>query len=140
MNNNHLNILIVDDDDVARESFLRAVGKAKLALTVTEAQDGLEAYEILKERYPKNKVKQSVVVLLDLNMPRMSGFEFLQTIRADEALRSTIVFMLTTSDLAEDKKAALALNVAGYMAKANVGPGYKNLLKLIVNYDTSGNI
>lgn len=140
MNNNHLNILIVDDDDVARESFLRAAGKAKLALTVTEAQDGLEAYEILKERYPKKKVKQPVVVLLDLNMPRMSGFEFLQTIRADKALRSTIVFMLTTSDLAEDKKAALAFNVAGYMAKANVGPGYKNLLKLIVNYDTSGNI
>ena len=83
---NKLNILIVDDDDVASEAFLRGVRYAKLPFTVVEAEDGLEAYAIVKGVHPEKIIKEPFIVLLDINMPRMSGFEFLKVLRHDEKL------------------------------------------------------
>ncbi|WP_141289365.1 response regulator, partial [Ideonella azotifigens] len=73
-------------------------------------------------------------VLLDLNMPRMDGFEFLQQLRADPALCDEVVFVLTTSDADADRVRAYHENVAGYMVKALVGPQFAKLAQLLVSY------
>ena len=67
-------------------------------------------------------------------MPKMNGIEFLQTIREDPQLHRELVFVLTTSDLDEDKVAAYDLNVAGYILKDKVGQGFEDLLGLMDSY------
>ena len=133
--NEELNVLIVDDDDVAIEAFQRGVRYAKLPIRVIEAEDALEAYAILKEIHPAKVIQKPFVVLIDLNMPRMSGFEFLKVIRDDEILAFTPVYILTTSDLASDKEQAAALDVSGYWTKNDVGPRFQNLLAYLMNYE-----
>lgn len=129
-----LSILIVDDDDVAIEAFQRGARHAKLPFTIVEAEDALEAYAIIKGIHPEKAIQEPFIVLLDLNMPRMSGFEFLEVIRKDEKLCFTPVFILTTSDLASDKNKAASLDVVGYMTKNDVGPRFENLLKALIDY------
>lgn len=134
MSINKLNILIVDDDDVAIESFQRGVRHASLPFSVVEAEDALEAYAILKGIHPEKKIKDPFIVLLDINMPRMSGFEFLEVIRKDEKLCFSRVYILTTSDLPSDRERASTLDVVGYVTKSNVGVRFKNLLEDLIKF------
>ncbi len=67
-----------------------------------EARDGVEALEILRGENGRTKLCPPYVILLDLNMPRMNGLEFLAEIRRDPALRRAVVFVLSTSDDDED--------------------------------------
>ena len=109
-----LNLLLVDDDDVDVMTVRRAFAKAGLSNTLYVASDGVEALCMLREgRVPPTRR----LVLLDLNMPRMNGIEFLRELRADEALRHTPVVVLTTSAADEDKVNAYEFNVAGYLIK-----------------------
>jgi CheY-like chemotaxis protein len=109
-----LNLLLVDDDDVDVMNVRRAFSKARLTNPLYVAGDGVEALRMLRDGSvpPARRL-----VLLDINMPRMNGIEFLRELRADEALRSTCVVVLTTSSAAEDKMNAYELNVAGYLVK-----------------------
>ena len=109
-----LNLLLVDDDDVDVMTVQRAVAKAGLSHTLYVASDGVEALAMLRGgSVPASRR----LVLLDINMPRMNGFEFLRELRADEALRHTPVVVLTTSSADEDKLNAYEFNVAGYLIK-----------------------
>jgi CheY-like chemotaxis protein len=74
------------------------------------------------------------VTLLDLNMPRMNGFEFLQHLRADPDLCDDVVFVLTTSDADTDRVRAYHEHIAGYMVKAAVGPQFSRLAQLLELY------
>jgi CheY-like chemotaxis protein len=109
-----LNILCVDDDQVDVMNVRRAFQKANIANPLFIAGDGIEALEMLRgEAVPK----ANRLVLLDLNMPRMNGIEFLRELRADPDLKSTSVVVLTTSNDTRDKVEAYNLNVAGYLTK-----------------------
>jgi CheY-like chemotaxis protein len=109
-----LNILLVEDDEVDVMNVQRAFQKNHIANPLYVAGDGVEALERLRSgAIPKERR----IVLLDLNMPRMSGIEFLRTLRADPELRSTTVVVLTTSNDDRDKVNAYDLNVAGYLLK-----------------------
>lgn len=119
---------------MAVESFQRSLGHAKLPFVVTEAEDALEAYAILKGVHPEKVMQAPFVVLLDLNMPRMSGFEFLKVIREDATLCFTPVYVLTTSDLSSDKEKAAKLDVLGYRVKSDVGHRFEYLLTDLINY------
>lgn len=74
------------------------------------------------------------MVILDINMPRMTGLELLRKIRADKQLHDTIVFMLTTSNDDEDKFDAYDLNIAGYMLKSDMGNSFVKAVTLVENY------
>ena len=74
------------------------------------------------------------MVLLDINMPRMNGIEFLEALRADPKLSRTIVFVLTTSDREEDKVAAYEHHVAGYILKSRAGEDFLEVIKLLRVY------
>jgi CheY-like chemotaxis protein len=109
-----LNILLVDDDEVDVMNVRRAFQKAHITNPLFVAHDGVEALELLRRNeFPCDRR----LVLLDLNMPRMNGIEFLRELRADPALHATPVVVLTTSDDERDKVDAYDLNVAGYLLK-----------------------
>lgn len=129
-----VNILLVDDDDVAAESVVRSLRKHTVDFPVTLARDGIEALEILRNPLPDLRIEKPYIILLDLNMPRMDGFEFLQEIRGDKQLHDSIVFVLTTSDADTDRTRAYHANIAGYMVKSSVGPQFAKLAALLENY------
>jgi CheY-like chemotaxis protein len=129
-----VNILLVDDDDVAAESVVRSLRKHAMDFPVTLARDGMEALEILRHTHPDLSIEKPYLILLDLNMPRMNGFEFLQEARSDKNLHDSIIFVLTTSDFESDKSRAYHENIAGYMVKSAVGPQFAKLAALLDNY------
>lgn len=129
-----INILIVDDDDVAAESVVRSLRKHAMDFPVTLARDGMEALEILRRQHQDLTIEKPYLVLLDLNMPRMDGFEFLQEVRSDAKLHDAIIFVLTTSDAESDRIRAYDENIAGYMVKSAVGPQFIKLANLLENY------
>ena len=109
-----LNILLVEDDQVDVMNVKRAFEKSHITNPLFVAGNGLEALEMLRgDLIPRDRR----IVLLDLNMPRMTGIEFLRELRADESLRPTPVVVLTTSNDERDKVDAYQLNVAGYLLK-----------------------
>ena len=108
------NILLVEDDDINVMNIRRAFEKGNLRNPLFHADDGLVALDMLRGGLlpPGRRL-----VLLDLNMPRMSGIEFLAELRADPELRSTPVVVLTTSDAERDRVEVYNLHVAGYLLK-----------------------
>ncbi|MDH5229775.1 MAG: response regulator [Gammaproteobacteria bacterium] len=133
-NNRELNILLVEDDDVACEAIIRSFAKHNIPFPLIIAHDGLEALQILRDQNPKEKIEDPLIILLDLNMPRMNGFEFLQELRADSNLSSLVVFVLTTSNDDSDRTRAYAEQIAGYMVKSMVGPHFRKLADLLLSY------
>lgn len=129
-----VNLLLVDDDDVAAEAVVRSLRKHTVDFPVTLARDGIEALEILRKTHPDLSIEKPYIILLDLNMPRMNGFEFLQEIRNDNQLRDSVVFVLTTSDFDADRTRAYQENIAGYMVKLAVGPQFSKLAALLNDY------
>ena len=113
-NERMLNILLVEDDEVDVRNVRRAFQKNNIANPLFLAGDGVEALELLRSG---NIPKERRIVLLDLNMPRMNGIEFLREVRKDPELVSTTVVVLTTSNDERDKINAYNLNVAGYLLK-----------------------
>jgi len=109
-----LNILLVEDDEVDVMNVRRAFKKNNIGNPLWVAGNGLDALELLRgPEIPRERR----LVLLDLNMPRMNGIEFLRALRADPELGLTPVVVLTTSDDERDRVDAYNLNVAGYILK-----------------------
>lgn len=109
-----LNILLVEDDEIDVMNVRRAFQKNHIVNPLFIAGDGVEALEKLRGgEIPRDRR----IVLLDLNMPRMNGIEFLRELRRDASLAHTTVVVLTTSNDERDKIDAYNLNVAGYLLK-----------------------
>ena len=113
-----LNILLVEDDELDVMNVERAFKKNNVSNPLYTAGNGLEALAMLRgEPGAKPLPRERRLILLDLNMPKMGGIEFLQALRADPELKNTTVVVLTTSDEERDKVNAYNLNVAGYILK-----------------------
>jgi len=136
-NTTPFSVFLIDDDDVACESVSRAFKKYDIPFPIITAQDGQEALQVLRGEHPSKSLQEPFVILLDLNMPRMNGFEFLQAVRADPLLAHCIIFVLTTSDDDNDRSRAYAENIAGYMVKSAVGPQFSRLTQLLQSYHSS---
>ncbi len=121
-------ILIIDDDIVDTKVMLKALKQSKISNEVICTGNGEEGIEVLR----KHINDKSFVVLLDLNMPRMDGHEFLEAIRADDNLKSTIVFVVTTSNDDIDKWKAYQKNISGYILKENIA---EDFIKKIIMLD-----
>ncbi|WP_420125156.1 response regulator [Longimicrobium sp.] len=114
MKDRMLNILLVEDDEVDVMNVQRAFRTNKISNPLFVAEGGEEALVMLRGgEIPRERR----LVLLDLNMPRMNGIEFLRVLRADPELSSTTVVVLTTSNDERDRVEAYQLNVAGYILK-----------------------
>lgn len=114
MDDRLLNILLVEDDEVDVMNVKRAFQKNHITNPLYVAGNGLEALDLLRNG---SIPRERRIVLLDLNMPKMNGIEFLKELRADPQLAGTPVVVLTTSNAEQDKVQAYNLNVAGYLLK-----------------------
>jgi CheY-like chemotaxis protein len=129
-----LNVVLVEDDEVDVMNVRRAFERANIAAPLFRAADGVEALDLL--RNPSTPVGRRLV-LLDLNLPRMNGIEFLRELRADEELRTTPVVVLTTSNDEGDKLDAFELLVAGYLLKPVAFGSFVDLMANLDRYWTN---
>ncbi|MDR3462185.1 MAG: response regulator [Beijerinckiaceae bacterium] len=129
-----VNLLLVDDDEIDVQGLKRAFKKSRIGNPITVARDGIEALEVLRGENGRPKLSKPYLILLDLNMPRMNGLEFLEAIRADEDLKRSVVFMITTSKAEEDKARAYAQNVAGYIVKQDPANTFMQAVALMEHY------
>jgi CheY-like chemotaxis protein len=109
-----LQVLLVEDDEIDVENVRRTFAAAGEPTHITVARDGQQALDMLTSgQVPSDKL----LILLDLNLPRMNGIEFLRTLRGDPAFDHLPVVVLTTSDAEPDRVSAHNLDVTGYMLK-----------------------
>lgn len=127
-------VLLVEDDEVDQMVVLRGLKSAGLNNPVTVANNGQEALNRLRGANGFELMPQPCLVLLDLNMPVMNGHEFLDELRRDDALRATIVFVLSSSDLEMDMRRCYAHNVAGYICKSSTVEDIRLLAQFVQAY------
>jgi len=128
-----LHILLVEDDQIDQMNVKRAFERNKIMNPLYVAENGLEALEMLRDgRVPDERR----LILLDLNMPKMNGIEFLKSLREDEKLGHTPVVVLTTSNDENDKVEAYNLNVAGYLLKPVTFSNFVELTAALNKYWT----
>lgn len=117
-NLNPFDILLVEDEPSDAHLVRSALKENKVFCNLHHVADGIEALAFLRrqgEHYAA--VPRPDLILLDLNMPRMNGREFLGHIKADDALKAIPVIVLTTSDVERDIVASYHLGAAGYITK-----------------------
>ncbi len=128
-----INILLVEDDDGDAKAVMRAFSKAKIDNQIHRVVDGVSALEFLRDE-ERMKLISPLIVLVDINMPRMSGHEMVSLIREDAALHQHVIFMLTTSKSHDDRATAYNNNVAGYIVKEKAGQDFLTLVNTLDAY------
>jgi len=118
MTDNQVSILLVEDDYLDIMNVERELKKLNINLPLHVARNGREALNMLHGEGGATKIiPKPSVVLLDINMPRMNGIEFLEAVRRDPEFRDLNVFIMTTSNEESDRLAAQNLNATGYIVK-----------------------
>src|SRR5690606_12165112 len=102
-----------EDNDIDVEALTRSFTKQQLKNPVYVANDGLEALQMLDGTGPYPPIPQPCLILLDINMPRMNGFEFLEEIQKNARLSGNVILVLTTSSREQDKVSAYQNRAAG---------------------------
>jgi len=130
-----LNILLIEDDSVDVMNVQRAFKKNNITNPLHIAFNGVEALNMLRGTNGKPRLNpQPRIILLDINMPKMNGLEFLRELRNDPDLRSISVFIMTTSNDDQDKIEAYKLNVAGYTLKPLSFEKFVNTVSILSSY------
>src|SRR5688572_980236 len=109
-----INILLVEDDSLDATDIRRSLDKMGIFYKLHWSKNGEEALGFLSDVSYNEKPD---VVLLDINMPKMNGLEFLRHVRSQEVGKDLKVFMLTTSEQRVDKNSAQQLGADGYIVK-----------------------
>jgi len=138
-NDRIVNVLLVEDDEVDIMNVERAFKKANIKNPLYIARNGIEALIMLRGGSEQllEIPHERRLILLDINMPKMSGLEFLQRLRADKDLKLTPVVMLTTSNQDRDMIEAFDLNVAGYLLKPVTFSQFVELVTTLNKYWSS---
>ena len=111
-------ILLVEDEPADAHLIKMALRQTRELLDLHWVNDGVEAFEFLRrEGYGFRAAPHPDLILLDLNMPRMDGREFLSAIKQEPGFRDIPVVMLTTSDVERDVLASYQLGATGYITK-----------------------
>jgi CheY-like chemotaxis protein len=135
LENKQIAILHVEDDAVDAMVIERALKKIELNYVLYQAKNGIDALDMLRGVNGKEKIQPvPKIILLDLNMPKMNGIEFLKELRADRSLRSISVFVMTTSKDERDLADAYELNVAGYLIKPISLENYTNIVSTLNDF------
>jgi CheY-like chemotaxis protein len=133
-----INILLIEDDAVDVMNVQRAFKKGNIASPLYVASNGLEGLEMLRGTSSKSAAisPKHLLILLDVNMPKMSGIEFLKVLRDDSTLKTIPVVMLTTSNEQIDRFNAYNLNVAGYLLKPLAFTAFVEMMTTLNKYWT----
>jgi CheY-like chemotaxis protein len=125
-------VLLLEDDNIDAMSVTRAIKDLHVANSLVHVVNGEEALKYLQD---SNNVKPCVI-LLDLNMPRMNGVEFLKIIKTDSELQCIPVVALTTSRADQDRFDCFDNGIAGYIVKPNNYEGFVNAMRILDLYWT----
>ncbi len=109
-------ILLVEDDDVDAMLIERKIKKCRLEAMFERVDGGLEALQALRGQ-GRPPIRRPFLILLDLNIPGMSGHEFLYELRSDPDFQDSVVIILTTSRHEADMRRAYDAHAAGYVIK-----------------------
>ena len=124
-------ILLVEDDNVDAITVRRALKDINVPNGIVHQLDGENALE-----YLRSSNKRPCVILLDLNMPRMNGINFLKIIKNDDELKQIPVIVITTSKDERDKMESFEFSVAGYIIKSADYKKFAEALKILNLYWT----
>jgi CheY-like chemotaxis protein len=123
-------ILLVEDDSVDAMTVKRAMRDLRLSNPVVHLVNGEDAINYLSQ----GNIERPFVILLDLNMPKMTGLEFLKIIKADKGLKSIPVIVLTTSKERQDVMESFECGAAGYMIKPVDYAKFTEVVNTIIDY------
>lgn len=129
-----VNVLLVEDDEVEIMSVRRAFRLMRIEHNLVVARDGVEALQVLRGESGASKLARPYVILLDVNMPRMNGREFLREVRLDPEHGEADVIVLTTSTADADRRAACDARVAGYVVKSTLGEDFSAFAGAIAGF------
>ncbi|MBL0740929.1 response regulator [Chryseolinea lacunae] len=115
--NRIINILLVEDDRLDQIDVMRTLEKKQILHRLKIANNGEEAWEMMEETESSIFTGPPDIILLDLNMPKLNGFELATRIKSHPVFKDIRIFMLTTSEEHEDKAAARKLGVTGFITK-----------------------
>jgi CheY-like chemotaxis protein len=125
-------ILLVEDDRVDIMTVQRALKKIEVSNPLHVARTGVEALGMLRgDGFPRIEPTPSLI-LLDLNLPKMSGIEFLKELRADPKLRDLSVIVLTSSNEPQDRAAAFEYEVDDYIVKPHSFDEFSRAMGIIL--------
>lgn len=124
-----LNILLIEDDAIEVMKFNRVLTTLNLNHKIIEANNGEEALAILKE---KEIIPD--IIILDLNMPRINGIEFLQILKTDDYLKYIPSIILTTSNNHKDVLECYKIGIAGYVLKPLKYEDYVDRIRKMLEY------
>ncbi len=124
-----LNILLIEDNIIEVMKMDRTVSLLKLKHKITKAVTADKAFELLNETesYPD-------IILLDLNMPKMSGIEFLSSLKSNDNLKHIPTIILTTSDNENDLKKCYKIGISGYILKPLKYEDYVKKIEVVLSY------
>ena len=125
-----ITLFLIEDDDIDAMSIQREFKRRHISSPIIRAKDGIEAFELLA----LGKIKRPFVILLDLQMPRMNGLEFLTTLRKDSDYKNSVVFVLTTSQDEKDIFNSYQSNIAGYFIKDEIDDGLISIVDIFDAY------
>ena len=114
--NKVVNILLVEDDHLDIIDMKRTLDKMHIMNNLMVAKNGEDAIQILNDKARSNESSPDIA-LIDINMPKMNGLEFLSTVRKMEAWKDLKCFIITTSDEKIDRTTAKELGISGYIVK-----------------------
>lgn len=126
-------VLLVEDDKIDVMTIRRIFKELNIQNPLTVASNGEEALDLLMQGSTQN----FSVILLDLNMPRMSGIEFLTVVKSNDHFRHIPIVVLTTSNHEDDIQQAYDLSVEGYMVKPVDYNQFVDMMKNIHGYWTT---
>lgn len=122
-------ILFIEDDAIETMKFQRTLSKLESKHTLVEAKNGEEALEILQ-----SGKSLPDIILLDLNMPRMNGIEFLGILKQHDKIKYLPTIVLTTSENRDDLLECYKIGIAGYIIKPLKYEDYETKLKSVLEY------
>lgn len=124
-----MRILFIEDDEIETMKMKRTLSRHSIQHELIEAKNGEEALDFLKSDalYPD-------YILLDLNMPKLSGIEFLRILKADDQLKYLPTIILTTSENRVDLLECYKIGIAGYILKPLKYADYEHNLKRVIEY------
>jgi CheY-like chemotaxis protein len=125
-------VLLLEDDSVDATTVRRAMKDLHVANSLVQVVNGEEALEYLRD----SKNVKPCVILLDLNMPRMNGVEFLKIVKTDSELQCIPVVALTTSRAEQDRLECFDNGIAGYIVKPANYDGFVDAMRILDLYWT----
>lgn len=125
----YLSILLIDDDEIERMKFRKVCEKKQINHLIIEAENGEKAISLLN-----NSENSFDLIILDLNMPKMNGFEFLRKLKTEKDFQYIPVIIMSTSNNYSDLKECYNIGIAGYFSKPLHFNEYSSKIISLLNY------